>query len=155
MEIQVSRSRKHVNGRQINECEVTVWLHAPTQLTWNYHPGMTAGLDIKDCPTALDNRKYLSDNWNSYPTCPTGQVKFEPSFMLKAVVGTENPVNEFQTKKLGRWIFSSDKWKLHSLVRQDKPQNKLMSNPGLAVYRYPSSKLPGWLPDVEISTIGS
>ncbi len=87
------------------------------------------GMDIKDCPTALDNWKYLSDNWNSHPTCPTGQVKFEPSFMLKEVVGTENPVNEYQTKNVGRWIFSLDKWNLQSLVRQDKPQNKLMSNP--------------------------
>ena len=86
-------------------------------------------MDIKDCPTARDNRKYLSDNWTSHPTCPTGQVKFEPSFMLKAVVGTENTANEYQTKNVGKWIFSSDKWKLPSVVWQDKYQNKLMSNP--------------------------
>ncbi len=28
--------------------------------------------------------------------------KFEPSVMLKAVVGTENPANEYQTKNVGR-----------------------------------------------------
>ncbi len=33
-------------------------------------------------------------------------------------------------KSLGRYIFISDKWKLPSLVRKDKSQNKLMSNPG-------------------------
>ena len=86
-------------------------------------------MDIKDRLTALDNWKYLSNNWNSHPPCPTGEVKFEPSFTLKSVIGTENPVNEYQKKNLGRWIFSSDKWKLYSLVQQDKPQNKLMSNP--------------------------
>ncbi len=72
-------------------------------------------MDIKDFPTARDNWKYLSDNWTSHPTCPTGQpgqVKFETCFMLKAVVGTENPTNEYQTKNV-------EKWKLPSLVRQD------------------------------------
>ncbi len=49
--------------------------------------------------------------------------------MLKAVIGAENPVSEYQTKNVGRWIFISDKWKLPSLVRQDKSRNKLMSNP--------------------------
>ncbi len=68
-------------------------------------------MDVKDCPTALDNWKYLLDNWNSHPTCPTGQVKFERSFTLKAVIGTENFVNEYETKNVGRWIFSLDKWK--------------------------------------------
>ncbi len=39
----------------------------------------SAGLDIKDCPTALDNWKYLVKQLKFlYPTCPTGQVKFEP-----------------------------------------------------------------------------
>ncbi len=64
-----------------------------------------SGMDVKDCPTARDNWKYLSDNWTSHPTCPTGQVtcptgqvKFEPSFVLKAVVGTENTANKSQTK---------------------------------------------------------
>ncbi len=70
-------------------------------------------MDIKDCPTALDNWKYLSDNWNSHLTCPVGQAKFEPSFTLKSFIETENPVNLYQTKNIGRWIFSSDKWKLH------------------------------------------
>ena len=37
------------------------------------------GMDIKDCPTARDNWKLLSDNWTSHSTCQTGQVKFEPS----------------------------------------------------------------------------
>ncbi len=95
---------------------------------------MQPGLDIEHCPTALDNWKYLSDNWNSHPTCPAGQVKFEPFFMLKAVLGTENPVNEYHTKNVGKWIFSSGKWKLHPFVRQDKPQNKLMSNHGSMCY---------------------
>ncbi len=36
------------------------------------------------------------------PLCPTGQVKFEPLFMLKAVIGTENPANENQTKNVGK-----------------------------------------------------
>ncbi len=51
-------------------------------------------------------------------------------FMRKAVVGIENSANEYQTKNMGRWIFSLDKWKLPSAVWQDKFQNKLMSNPG-------------------------
>ncbi len=100
---------------------------------------MISGMDVKDCPTARDNWKYLSDSLTSHPTCPTGQVKFEPSFMLKAVVGTENTANEYQTKNVGRWIFSSDKWNLPSLVRKDKSQNKLMSNPGFPRY---TIKLP-------------
>ncbi len=85
-------------------------------------------MDIKDFPTDLDNWKYLSDNWNVPPHLSYRKVKFEPSFTLKGVVGTENPVNEYQIINVGRWIFSSDKWKLHSLVRQDNPRNKLMSN---------------------------
>ena len=52
-------------------------------------------MDIKDCPTAGDNWKLLSDNWTSHCTCPTGQVKFEPCFMLKAAVGTESSANEY------------------------------------------------------------
>ncbi len=44
--------------------------------THNTAPGM----DIKDCQTAWDNWKYLSDNWTSHSPCPTGQVKFESSF---------------------------------------------------------------------------
>ena len=59
-------------------------------------------MDIKDCPTARDNWKYLSDKWTSHPICPTGQVNFEPSFVLKAVAGTENPGNEYQTKNVAR-----------------------------------------------------
>ncbi len=47
--------------------------------------------------------------------------------MLKAVLGTENSASLYQTKNVGRWSFTSDKWKLPSLVRQDKSQNKLMS----------------------------
>ncbi len=57
--------------------------------------------------------------------------------MLKAVVGTENPANENQTENVGKWILISDKWKLPSPVRQDKSQNKLMSNPD---WRYESTK---------------
>ncbi len=53
--------------------------------------------------------------------------------MLKAVVGTENNANENQIKNLGKWIFIWDKWKLPSLVRQDKSQNKLMSNPAVSI----------------------
>ncbi len=49
--------------------------------------------------------------------------------MLNTVVGTENNANENQIKNLGKWSFISDKWKLPSLVRQDKSQNNLMSNP--------------------------
>ncbi len=64
--------------------------------------------------------------------------------MLKAVVATENSVNEYRTKNVGRWIFSSDKWKLHSLVRQDKPQNKFMSNPAIVVPPQ-AGPLAGWL----------
>ncbi len=49
--------------------------------------------------------------------------------MLKAVAGTEIlPISTSQ-KFLGRWIFVSDKWKLLSLVQQDKSQNKLTSIP--------------------------
>ncbi len=50
-----------------------------------------------DCKGQL---KVLAEQLPSHPTCPKGQVKFEPSksFMLKAVVGTENPANEYQTK---------------------------------------------------------
>ncbi len=63
------------------------------------------------------------------------QVKFELSsimFMLKAVVGTENLASEYQAENVGgRSIFILDKWKLPSLVQQDKSQNKLMSNPAL------------------------
>ncbi len=50
-------------------------------------------------------------------------------FMLKAVVGTENPASEYLTENVGRWIFILDKWKLPSLVWQDKSQSKLMFNP--------------------------
>ncbi len=55
--------------------------------------------------------------------------------MLKAVVGTENTANEYQTKNLDRWSFSSDKWKLPSLVRKDKSQNKLISNSAVILLR--------------------
>ncbi len=46
--------------------------------------------------------------------------------MLKAVAGAENPADQYQPKKSGQ-VESSilDKWKLPSLVRQDK----LMSIP--------------------------
>ncbi len=94
-----------------------------------------SGMDIKDCPTAWDNWKHLSDNWTSHP-------KFEPSFMPEAVVGTEKilAINaQYQVKNVGRWIFSSDKWKLPKIalnVQQDKFQNKLMSNPGIALHNY-------------------
>ncbi len=50
-------------------------------------------MDIKDCPGQL---KVTVGQLNFPPlTCPTGQIKFEPSFMLKAVVGTENTANEY------------------------------------------------------------
>ncbi len=61
--------------------------------------------------------------------------------MLRGVVGTENTANEYETKNVGRWIFSSDKWKLPSLVRKDKSQNKLMSSAELLkTYNYGQSR---------------
>ena len=47
-------------------------------------------------------------------------------------------------KSLGRCIFISDKWKLPSLVRQDKSQNKLMSNPAETGHKRPADV---WQPE--------
>ncbi len=47
-----------------------------------------SAMDIQLSRAVGQSLKYLSDNWTSHPICPTGQVNFEPSFVLKAVVAT-------------------------------------------------------------------
>ncbi len=82
------------------------WVKEYSDGRCNAAPRDITGIGVKDFPSAWDNWKYLSDNWTSHPTCPTGQVNFEPPFMPKAVVGTENTANEYQTRKMWAPTFS-------------------------------------------------
>ncbi len=50
-------------------------------------------------------------------------------FMLKAVVGTGNPVNEYETKKFGQVNFQFEQVKITPTCPTEQSQNKLMSNP--------------------------
>ncbi len=86
------------------------------QFQFSSHPscGVLAGMDIKDCPTALENWTYLSDNWNSHPTWTS---KIWIFFYAKSSYRKRKFCQWVPGKNVGRWIFSLDKWKLHSLVR--------------------------------------
>ncbi len=86
-----------------------------------------------------DGRSRLSD-------CPgqlkvhVGQLNFPPHlsyrtskiwtlFNAKSSCRIRKSCQWVPEKNVVRWIFSSDKWKVRSVVWQDKSQNKLMSNP--------------------------
>ncbi len=50
--------------------------------------------------------------------------------MLKAVIGIENPANEYQIKNVGRWISVRTSENYPQLSDRTSFKNKLMSNPG-------------------------